>query len=79
MYVQKQTAQNTMQFLRDKDIRVTKWPAYSPYLNPIENVWFLMKRYVHREQPSTPGELVASITAAWNFVVTHTLCQKLLS
>ena len=41
------------------------WPANSPDLNPIENVFSWMKAYVEREEPSTLQELKAAVRKAW--------------
>jgi transposase len=37
--------------LREMQIRVTSWPPYSPGLNPIENLWTLMKAELYRLHP----------------------------
>ena len=40
-------------------------PANSPDLNPAENVWNIMKRYVLRKHPTNERELKQYITEAW--------------
>jgi transposase len=37
--------------LREMNIRVMSWPPYSPDLNPIENLWALMKAELYRLHP----------------------------
>jgi transposase len=37
--------------LREMAIRVMEWPPYSPDLNPIENLWALMKAELYRLHP----------------------------
>jgi transposase len=37
--------------LREMGIRVMEWPPYSPNLNPIENLWALIKAELYRLHP----------------------------
>jgi transposase len=40
------TARSMRHFLQDRNVSVLPWPAKSPYLNPIEQVWDLLDRRV---------------------------------
>ena len=35
-----------LEFYYENNIKIIDWPPYSPYLNPIENIWAIMKRKI---------------------------------
>ena len=41
------------------------WPAQSPDLNPIENLWNRVCCIVGKNKPKTRGELMEQVIAAW--------------
>jgi transposase len=45
------TAKHTQKWLKDTAINVMEWPSYSPDLNPIEYVWFLLKEAIYKLRP----------------------------
>lgn len=61
-------SKKTKLFLENKNIPVLPWPACSPDLNPIENVWGLLsqKVYAHGRQFQSVRELKQSLTEEWN-------------
>lgn len=61
-------------FLEEKGLlRVGYQPSNSPDLNPIENVFSLMKRFVQKEAPSTEQDLRECIAEAWESIEPKTL------
>ena len=72
------SARSTMRWLEDHGIEVLPWPENSPDLNPIENLWGLVKRRMSNDQPSTQEELKGAIRRAWNSV-TFEDCYHLVS
>lgn len=63
------------------DVKTFKWPAKSPDLNPIENLWGIMSRKVYdngRRKFSTRAELIACIRKVWD-ELDLTLLQKLVA
>lgn len=60
-------SRSTIQWLNTKNIAVLDWPACSPDLNPIENIWGIIVRqiYANGRQYTTLEELRGAIEAAW--------------
>jgi transposase len=71
------SAHLTTSFLQQEGVQTTTWPALSPDLNPIENVWAIMKREVRKAAPTTLPALRAAISAVWEKSITPTLCVSL--
>ena len=44
-------ARSIMRWLEDHGVEVLPWPANSPDLNPIKNLWGLMERRMSKERP----------------------------
>ncbi len=59
------TASITTSWLRRR-IRVLKWPACSPDLSPIENIWRIIKRKMWQRRPKIVEQLEACIRQEWD-------------
>ncbi len=60
------TASITTSWLRRRRIWVLKWPACSPDLSPIENIWRIIKRKKWQRRPKTVEQLEACIRQEWD-------------
>jgi transposase len=59
-------AESTMAYLTTMVNVLDGWPAGSPDLNPIENLWDVLKMRVEKEKPLTREGFIDVIMAAWD-------------
>lgn len=71
-------ARLTMSWFENHSIQVLDWPARSPDMNPIENLWGIIARRVYKNgrQFQSTGELKSAILDAWN-EITPNCCERL--
>ena len=64
------TARICTEFLQQNDINVMDWPAKSPDLSPIENLWSRLKDRVDKMEnpPTTIPELTRIIQREWRAI-----------
>jgi transposase len=72
-------SRSSVQWMQNNGVGTIKWPALSPDLNPIENLWGIMVRevYANGKQYHHVNDLKNAIIAAWNSIPAH-LCRKLV-
>lgn len=68
-------SRESRKWFSDNLIALLDWPACSPDLNPIENVWGHLVRaiYANNTQYATVAELKTAILAAWEKLTLKTL------
>uniref|UniRef100_A0A8C1Z7L4 Tc1-like transposase DDE domain-containing protein n=1 Tax=Cyprinus carpio TaxID=7962 RepID=A0A8C1Z7L4_CYPCA len=71
------SAKATSTWFKDHGIPVLNWPANSPDLNPIENLWGIVKRKMRYARPKNAEELKATIRATWA-LITPEQCHRLI-
>ncbi len=76
--VEPHTAAITTAWLRSRRVRVLNWPACSPDLSPVENIWCIIKRKIHQRRPRTLQQLETYIRQEWDQIPTPKL-QKLIT
>ena len=62
----KHTSRLAKNFLWDNTPEVIDWPSNSPDLNPIENLWSIVKRNVEKKMPKNTDDLRRFMIQEWN-------------
>ena len=59
------TAKHTRAFFTEVGLTVLPWPANSPDLNPIENIWSVLKQRVENHTVKTKDDLIRVVKQEW--------------
>ena len=78
-------AAQTLRELSERQITLIEWPPYSPDLNPIENVWNMMKNYIQFKYPDlgegrqrSQDELRDIVKESWDRAVDENDLERLI-
>ncbi len=72
------TAKSIKSWLNDHGVGVPDWPANSPDLNPIKNLWDIIKRKMRNKRPKNADELKATVKETWASIPPQQ-CHKLIT
>ncbi len=72
------TAKSTKSWFNDHGVTVLDWPANSPDLNPIENLWGIVKRKMRDTRPNNADDLKATVKDTWSSIPPQQ-CHKLIT
>lgn len=70
-------AKSVMSYLNGLDFEIMDWPAQSPDLNPIENIWKMLGDKVMKRNPSNVNDLWQKLQEEWA-TITAEYCKKLI-
>lgn len=74
------TAGVVRNFLETNGVATLPWPARSPDLNPIENIWGIMAKQINdRILPNNREELIQSISDTWHAIPVEYVRNTVLS
>ena len=73
------TAKKVKAKLDEANISVLKWPGNSPDVNPIENMWSIVKQKLQTKDTTTKNRLIRAVLDIWNHDDSiKNICQTLI-
>ena len=64
----KHTSRIAKEFLKENVPEIIDWPSNSPDLNPIENLWAIVKRNVEKRMPKNLDDLKQFLVEEWDLI-----------
>jgi hypothetical protein len=75
----KHTSHVAKEFIAENGINVIDWPSNSPDLNPIENMWQIIKNNVEKWMPQNINELNRFLVEEWEAIPHETVNNLIFS
>lgn len=75
----KHTSKHTIEWKKFNEIKYIDWPANSPDLNPIENIWALLKLKMTKLRPLTKTQFVHFIEESWKDISSKVISKTINS
>ncbi len=72
------TAKVTKSWFNDHGVTELDWPTNKPDLNPIENLWCIVKRKMRDTRPNNADDLKSAVKATWASI-TPEQCHRLIA
>lgn len=72
------TSKSSIRWFQDNNVSLLDWPAQSPDMSPIENLWQDLKEAVRRRRPTNKGQLKTVLFEEWDKIRPER-CQTLVA
>ena len=59
------TSRKMRTFFKESGLEILDWPGNSPEINPIENLWAIIKQRLLKEDCSTMAKLISAVIRTW--------------
>ena len=63
------TSRKTKDFFAENSVQFLQWPPNSPDINPVENVWMMLKSFVEKKNPKTKDELIQYVQESQHVIL----------
>jgi hypothetical protein len=73
------SSKSVQKFIQENKISMLDWPGNSPDMNPIDNLWSILKKRLGKTDCSTEERMVTNVTKVWfHDSGVKTICSKLV-